>query len=300
MLRILREEKGATIVLLALSISALLGFAALAMDVGNMYVNKARLSNLADAAALAGAQDLPDEPQLAEDSAKSYAAQNGLASDVVGVSVSNNNTVIAVTAARTVPFFFAKIFDKTSANVAARAVAAIRTITAASGVVPFGIVQQQFIYGDTYNLKAGAGAGYHGNYQALALGGTGATVYQNNIEKGYSGQLHVGEMISTETGVMSGATSKGIDYRMDLDKYATFAALKMSSPRILIVPIIDSLDINGRGEVKILGFAAFFLEGVGKSGNENYVTGKFVQMISPGEIGTGVADYGLYGSTLIE
>ena len=50
----------------------------------------------------------------------------------------------------------------------------------------------------------------------------------------------------------------------------------------------------------LLGFAAFFLEGVGKSGNENYVKGKFVQMITTGEIGTGASGYGLYGSTLIE
>jgi hypothetical protein len=72
------------------------------------------------------------------------------------------------------------------------------------------------------------------------------------------------------------------------------------SPRILIVPVIDSLTVHGRSEVLIVGFAAFFLEGVGGHGNNNYVTGKFMQMVMPGDISTGVTGYGLYGSTLIK
>lgn len=41
------------------------------------------------------------------------------------------------------------------------------------------------------------------------------------------------------------------------------------------------------GDVLIVGFAAFFLEGVGGSGNNNYVTGTFMQMVVPGDISTG-------------
>ncbi|MBP2626277.1 MAG: hypothetical protein H6Q68_988 [Firmicutes bacterium] len=300
MIRLLREEKGAAIVIVALSMTVMMGFAALIVDVGNMYLNKTRLVNMADAAALAGVQDLPGDPQSAVDSAYSYAAQNGMDGDVVGVSISNNNTVLTVNANRTVPFFFGKVFEMISANVGARAVAAIRPITGASGVVPFGVAKQQFIYGQTYTLKEGGGSGYSGNFGALALGGSGSPVYQNNIKKGYSKQLHIGDWVSTETGNMSGPTSEGVDYRMALDPAATFETKGEGSPRILIVPVIDSLDVNGRSDVLIVGFAAFFLEGVGESGNDNYVTGKFMQMVIPGDISTEVTGYGLYGSTLIQ
>lgn len=300
MLRIVRGEKGAAIVVVALTITAMMGFGALIVDVGNLYLNKTRLVNMTDAAALAGVQDLPGNPQGAVASAQSYAGQNGMNSDVVGVSVSGDNKIITVTATRKVPLFLARIFQMNSSDVAAEAAASISPITAASGVVPFGIVKQQFNYGQTYILKAGAGSGYSGNYGALALGGSGSPIYQTNIKKGYSGKLHIGDWIVTETGNMSGPTGEGVDYRMALDPTANFATAEKGSPRILIVPVIDSLEVHGRNDVLIVGFAAFFLEGVGGQGNDNYVTGKFMQMVMPGDISTAVTGYGLYGSTLIK
>lgn len=300
MLRLLREEQGAAIVIVALTITAMMGFGALIVDVGNLYLNKTRLVNMADAAALAGVQDLPGNPQSAVTSAYSYATQNGRNSDVIGVSVSNNNRVITVTGTRRVPLFLARVFQMTSSDVMAEAAASISPITGASGIVPFGIVKQQFDYGQNYSLKAGAGDGYTGNYGALALGGSGANAYRENIKNGYDGQLRIGDWVSTEPGNMSGPTSQGVDYRMNLDQTATFANVEKGSPRILIVPIIDSLEVHGRSEVLIVGFAAFFLEGVGGHGNDNYVTGKFMQMVMPGDISTEATGYGLYGSTLIK
>jgi len=126
MLRLLREEQGGAIVMVALCMTVMIGFAALVVDVGNLYLNKTLMVNMADAAALAGIQDLPNDPQAAITNAYSYAAQNGVSSDVVGVTLSSNNTVITVTVARTVPFFFAKIFAMNSENVTARAVAGIK------------------------------------------------------------------------------------------------------------------------------------------------------------------------------
>ena len=46
--------------MVALLLGVLLGFAALVVDVGMMYTEKAKLQNAADAAALAGAQNLPN------------------------------------------------------------------------------------------------------------------------------------------------------------------------------------------------------------------------------------------------
>ena len=55
--RILRKEQGAIIVLTALLLPVLLGFMGLGVDVGNLYIHKTRLQNIADAAALAGARE---------------------------------------------------------------------------------------------------------------------------------------------------------------------------------------------------------------------------------------------------
>lgn len=55
--RLRRDEQGASAVLLALLLVPMLGFAAIAVDVGALYAERARLQVAADAAALAVAQD---------------------------------------------------------------------------------------------------------------------------------------------------------------------------------------------------------------------------------------------------
>ena len=55
--RVSDKERGAAAVLVAFSMVVLLGFAALAVDVGAMYAEKTQLQNGADATALAIAGD---------------------------------------------------------------------------------------------------------------------------------------------------------------------------------------------------------------------------------------------------
>ncbi|VBB06613.1 Hypothetical protein LUCI_1849 [Lucifera butyrica] len=295
-----KSEKGNIALLTVLAVSTLFAFSSLVIDLGLLYVTKAQLTNLADAAALAGVQDLPADPQQAVADATLYARQNGLDTDTLDIQAVDNNTGVTVKAMRRVDLLFARLWGMETADVQASAEAKIEVIQSAAGVVPFGVVQQNFVYGQSYTLKAGAGGGYNGNYGGLALGGNGANVYRNNIEYGYDGNLSIGDSVSTEPGNMSGPTSQGVAYRVGLDPDATFDTVKRSSPRIVIVPVIDSLSGNGRTEVEIVGFAAFFLEGAGGQGNQNYVTGEFLQMVMPGDVTTSSTGFGLYGAKLVQ
>ena len=70
--------------------------------------------------------------------------------------------------------------------------------------------------------------------------------------------------------------------------------------RIVIVPVIRGFDkANGRDNVEVVGFAAFFLEGTlreggkGNSGSSS-VIGRFLRIVVPGELGE-AGDYGLRG-----
>ena len=54
----LHDQKGATAVVIAIVMAALIGIVALAIDVGYVAVTKNELQNIADAAALAGAGEL--------------------------------------------------------------------------------------------------------------------------------------------------------------------------------------------------------------------------------------------------
>lgn len=298
-LRKLKNEQGSAAVISLLALMALLGFSAVVVDAGVLYVNKAELSNLADAAVLAGVQDLPGDIGAAQRNADSYAEVNGRPQDNVAIDVIDDK-YIKIEAQRTVDLFFAKLFGYNSVDIRAQAAAGITPVSGVANIVPWGIEWNDFRYGDLYRLKEGGGSGYAGNYGALALGGRGAKIYEQNILEGYQGFIRIGDWLETEPGNISGKTKSGVAYRIAQDPSATIDTVKPGSARIVIVPVLESLEVKGRSDVKVVGFAAFFLEGCGGSGNKNYVEGRFLQLVVPkAETAASAGQYGTYGSALV-
>ena len=76
------DERGVVAVWVALTMIVLLGFAGWAIDFAHWNDERANLQKAADAAALAGAVYLPDDPAGAIAAAKSIAAKNGYSSGV--------------------------------------------------------------------------------------------------------------------------------------------------------------------------------------------------------------------------
>ena len=68
-------RRGVAVVFTMVTMTLLIGFAALAIDVGYMYSVQAELQKAADASVLAGATQLHDYPEII-DIAQAYAEQN--------------------------------------------------------------------------------------------------------------------------------------------------------------------------------------------------------------------------------
>lgn len=321
------KERGSIVVLVALGLTVLLGFGTLVTDIGLLYVEKAKLQNAVDAAALAGVQELPSNPSRARLIAQDYANQNG--TPTISVHFEANNSKITVTAEKKVPTVLARIWGITEGEVSAKASAMMVPPTSLSGAMPFSIEKQDFVYGVTYTLKSGsdkdednAGVRYPGWFGALRLGGSGASNYEDNIKYGYKGTLSIGDILEIENGNMSGPTEKGINNRLAQDTRIpknTFDNYDRNAPQIVYVPIVEIIDRDGDSvhQVKIVGFAAFFLEGVAGNGNESIVTGRFIKTLVPNEqsndrlsdllaqeekmeTGTSEADFGLYTPKLVD
>ena len=299
--RLRKQQRGSVIVMTAAMLAVLVGMIALVVDLGLLYATRVQLTNMADAAALAGVQELPRNSDGAFSSAAEYARLNGKTGDRVDIRVLGGTTV-AVKATRTVPLMFAQIFGLATCDVSGAAAARINPVSRLTGTLPFGLVQQTLVYGQVYTIKIGSGTAsgsYHGNFGALALGGTGASVFRDNIKYGADVSIQIGDWVTTETGNMVGPTKQGISYRYNQDPTATFTTVTKDSPRILVVPVIQSLDVSGRGAVLVVGFAALFLESPNLT-NNGEVTGRFIQMVAPGDPGSDSSgDYGLYASRLI-
>src|SRR5437660_10723767 len=86
------RESGQVLVLLTVALVAMLGMAGLAIDYGNMVVNRRQLQNAADAAALAAAAKIPAGYSAEQSAALGEYAKNGLSTDSVTVTQTTNQT----------------------------------------------------------------------------------------------------------------------------------------------------------------------------------------------------------------
>lgn len=117
-----QHERGQALVLFAAGLVAFLGLVGMSVDVGRVVYTRTDLQKIADAAALAGAQDLPASTSAATTSATTFADANG--SSTLTVSFSNtavNNDTIRVTAARHVDYQFLKFVGLSGMDVSATA-----------------------------------------------------------------------------------------------------------------------------------------------------------------------------------
>jgi Flp pilus assembly protein TadG len=103
---------------------AILGMAALVIDVGAWYQARRQAQSAADAAALAGMQDLPNNPTAAVTDAQSYISQNiSGATATVTTPYLGSSTSIKVTISENVQSIFGGALGITSVTVTASAAA---------------------------------------------------------------------------------------------------------------------------------------------------------------------------------
>jgi len=296
-LLLFKGKKGSVSIITCLLLSALLGFMALSVDVGMVYIEKARLYNAIDAAALAAALELSAGEAKARSVALEYLIKNNIDPDNTVIKISPDNKSIEIEGNLSVNHLFAPILGIYNSDVAAATKAVIGPIkTVNGGIRPFAVEIFDYTYGDVVILKKGAGDGYCGNYGTVALGGTGQSTYRNNALYGFSGTLSVGDYIDTETGNMSGAINAIRDYIQQ--ENSTFNNFSRDSIRLWTLPLVDTLEVNGRGQVQVVGFAQFYVEEVRNSGGNAELVGRFVQYVTKGVIDMSLNDTGAYGVKL--
>jgi Flp pilus assembly protein TadG len=154
--RVRKNERGQTLILVALCIVSLLGMAALAIDVVSLYAARSECQRAADAAALAGAEAFvssgattnSSQQTLAQTMANRYANAT-LQQNLVGGAVPSlaggtltfggstaNPTVTATVQQPNLPLFFARIWGLRSTSVSAIATAEAYNESAAGTTGP--------------------------------------------------------------------------------------------------------------------------------------------------------------------
>ena len=281
-----RNQRGQAIVITVLMLTALLGLAALVLDVGSWFRAHRSLQATADAAALAGAQALPDDPGTANSLASNYAAKNQSGLQGVTITMSQQyvaNDTIKVHVQKPAEGFFSKIFGVDSVNEGASATARTEGMKSALYVAPIVVNQQHPMLNNCGGPCFGSG------YQTtIPVGQTGAP--------GAFGLVNLDPSSNGTTGASTLADwiKNGFDKYLDIGSYASDPGVKFNSNQIqdamtarigteMLFPVYDTLTGNGaNAQYHIIGWVGFYVTGIDKQGNNGNVSGYFTRVIWTG------------------
>lgn len=322
MLKIIKCQKGSTLVFAAIVMVAMVGFSALAIDTGMILTADHQLQSAADAAALAGASGLLVNQSTATSRAISVSALNNCINQPVVINGANVSyptaNRILVQANRQVNLFIAPILGVRTSNVNAAALAELGKLSVTKKLKPWCIPFENWNVGEQVELKVGSHSScgvpsyyYAVNYPPVNKGtpAPGANVYRDYIKFSYQGEVAIGDLLQVEPGNMKGPTQQGVNYLISQDPGAYWnnslqAVVNsnfpgFSSPRILKVPFFDPANPPrpGRSEVTVAGLGSFFLEGVTNGGD---VIGRFIKITTEGTNKAGPGAGLLYKAKLIQ
>ncbi|QFT88467.1 hypothetical protein FIU87_07420 [Bacillus sp. THAF10] len=299
--KMIKNDDGNALVLMAFILSLLVGLCGVVIDGGRLYHQKGELQKAIDAAALAGAQQLGKGQTEIKNTAIEMAAKNGIT--VAASEITVTSWYVAIY--KTVPkeMTFAKVFGFSSVDVFAKTKAykdSSKGLAKHSQVLPVGIPATKAVPNKLHTLHftpaSGSEGPQQGNFGFLAIGGRGADVLEENIVNGIEGEVNT--IVTTEPGLKWGKVRSGFQTRIANDQgkahCQSHSTATKDCSRVAIVPVVESYGVaNGRSQVKIIGFAAYWIAEVEPNGAEKSVKGYFVNMVTSGVFRHEVKNYGI-------
>ena len=291
--------------------------AAMVVDVGSWYRADRKLQANADAAALAGAQELPANTAAAEASALEYAETNDGGLEAKGVKFRTtvlSNDTIEVNADRPAPGFFAQLFGRGSVDVRAKAAARTGVLGSAIGAAPIAVDWQHemlhctppescwgryedgtFVPGTMTTIdffKTGPGAFRLVNIDS-SYGGAGLQDIGDWIRTGYLDEADVEQWYYSDPGIKPNSlhVKDALDYRL-------------ADEPDLLLPVYNAVEAQGAGfKYYVIGFAVFHVTSWDIHGSkDSRINGYFMDMVWAGVPASsgGAASFGARAVELIE
>lgn len=301
--RRLAGEHGQALVIMAIWLAALMGMAAIAIDVGHWYQAQRALQARVDAAALAGAQELPWDTTAASSVASQYGVKNG---GIAGARITFKNSgmpndTIEIAADKPETTFFAKTLGINSVQVSAKAVAKASVLGSAQFVAPI-------VVSKDHPLLAGSGCPCFGTDTSLPLGKTGAPgafalVNLDGARGGDGGP-----------GTLADWILNGYQDVLDLGDYFSNTGAKWDSSEIqdalahrlnktLLFPVFDGLVGGGaNAQYHIIAWVGFYLTGFDARGVDGDIFGHFTKIVwsgLPASSGSAALDFGARTISLV-
>jgi Flp pilus assembly protein TadG len=308
-----RSECGTTLVLITVFMMSLLGMAAMTIDVGSWYAAKRHVQADADAAALAGASNIP--ANVASANATANFNTNKLLGETLSVTTPTADTV-SVTVTYLAPTYFAKLFGKSSVTITATSTAQIQAAGSVSHhVSPFAVLRSVYSNGQGTTMFTCSGSGTTSNCGTVDLptaantsgGSCSGAVYAGTSQDVSAaidgtedaGRLVLGGCLSPKPGATQGSatiadsllgsfsqdlnTTGNNQYQVTPQPWDDPHGLP---PRLIYVPIVDTFSQGTGGQWTITGFAWFYMTGSTGNGSSRTISGQYVSLAGPPTGGT--------------
>jgi len=260
----LSDERGATAVVFALILIPVLGFAALAVDIGSLYAERARLQVAADAAAIAVAQDCSRgncgdmlataRAMVVANDGDASAAQPVLSSAPLSVTVAGRTPV---------KHWFAPVIGHDATAVSASATVGWGAPSRGTAVLPLTFSWCEFAQQTGGGLPSGSTA--RTIYFTKTSNTTGCTGPSHNIVPGGFAYL------DTDPGKCAASTGLGGQWMSStgnsVPSACSTADLSKWVGQIVLLPIFDqSGDTGSNAWYRVYGYAAFKVTGYSLGG----------------------------------
>jgi Flp pilus assembly protein TadG len=282
-----RNERGQAFVLTVISLVVLLGMAALVLDVGAWFHQKRHLQAAADAAALAGAQFLPNNPGGAQTEALSNAGKNGggvAGADVTITSSRSTNDTITVKAKKSNSGVFSRVLGVVSVNIGASAKARVGAPASALHVAPMVVNCNHNLIKNCNNSNKLPQFNANTQLDFDPMGAPGAFGMLNlDGGNGTVGSSKESQWILN-----------GFDKYLGLGLYKSDPGAKFSSQNVrsaldarigtvLLFPVFNTLNGTGQNaQYNIIGWIGFHLTSYVVHGNSATLNGWFTEYIAQG------------------
>jgi Putative Flp pilus-assembly TadE/G-like len=301
-----KQSRGQAYVITILFLAVLLAMAAAVLDIGSWYRADRSLQATVDAAALAGAQALPDGTATASTLASQYAVKNGGGTmNITFESQVFPDDTITVSGSRPAPGFFSKMLGIKSVTVHATASARAGYPTQAKWVIPIVVDEKHPKLQCNPNPCSGPTTLVYQHFKQNGSPNGAGNFGFINLTGGHSGTSDLGDLITN-----------GWDQYMGLGDYDAITGNMFSSSHIgdnladrigdvLLFPIFRKLTGNGTGaKYQIVGWAGFRLSGLDLHGSNEILLGEFVSVTWDGiqaeEASDAPPDFGVTNVSLVE
>lgn len=297
-----KSESGQAVVMLTLSIMVIFLMASFVMDAGSWYRTDRQLQATADAAALAGAQELPDSTSASHSTAMDYASRNG--GNVAGADVTfeEGGRVIKVVAQKDEEGIFSRVIGLDSTHISATAKARVGNPAQALHVAPMTVYCGHLLIQNCDGTST------------PTFGVPTVMEFDKNGAPGAFGMLNLSDGNGTPgTSEQAEWILRGKDKYLGLGLYNSNPGAKFSSSQIqsalsaregtvLLFPVFKTLEGEGENaEYDIIGWIGFHLVKYVVHGHNAILTGYFTHFIAQGvQAGPGSGSPSTFGVKVVQ